>query len=338
MNTQRPLVGITIGDPSGIGPEIVAKSLAAGRLYRGLRPLVIGSAAIMKREIAGLALAVKINALVSPNQGRYEAGTIDVLDIDNISPNVPYGQVSAENGRASFEYIKKSVELAQARLIDGVSTAPIHKEAIHGAGIPYIGHTEMFAGLTGTASVLTMFHVNKMRIFFLSRHMSLAKAVEYVKYDNVLRTIEQCDRAMKYLGFPSSRIAVAALNPHGGENGLHGDEEVKELAPAVKAAVAKGIHAFGPIPADSVFLLFEAGKCDAVLSLYHDQGHIAAKVHDFSKTVSVTIGLPFIRTSVDHGTAMDIAGKGIANPISMEESIAVTGQYSSIKNSVLAPR
>jgi 4-hydroxythreonine-4-phosphate dehydrogenase len=143
---------------------------------------------------------------------------------------------------------------------------------------------------------------------------------------------------MKYLGLPNSRIAVAALNPHGGEHGLCGDEEDKELAPAVKAAAAKGINVFGPIPADSVFLLFEAGKCDAVLSLYHDQGHIAAKVHDFAKTVSVTIGLPFIRTSVDHGTAMDIAGRGIANAVSMEESISVTGQYSSIKNSTLTAR
>jgi 4-hydroxythreonine-4-phosphate dehydrogenase len=334
-NQQRPLIGITIGDPSGIGPEIVAKSFATDRLSRKVRPLVIGSAAVIRREIAGLALRIKVNAVAAPSQAKYEAGTLDILDIDNIAPDVPYGRVSAENGKASYDYIKKSVELASAGLIDGVATAPIHKEAIHGAGIPYIGHTEMYAGLTGTASVLTMFHVNKMRIFFLSRHLSLAKAVEYVKYDNVLRTVKQCDSAMKYLGFQNSRIAVAALNPHGGENGLTGDEEVKELAPAIKAAVAAGVNAFGPVPADSVFLLFAADKCDAVLSLYHDQGHIAAKVHDFSKTVSVTIGLPFIRTSVDHGTAMDIAGKGIADAISMEESIAVAGQYASIRNSAL---
>jgi len=335
MNSQLPLIGITIGDPSSIGPEIVAKSLATDRLYHKVRPLVIGSAAIMNREIARLGLGIQVNAIAAPSQGKYKPGTMDVLDIDNIAPDVPYGRVSAENGKASFDYIKKSIELALAGLIDGVATAPIHKEAIHGAGIPYIGHTEMFAGLTGTPSVLTMFHVNKMRIFFLSRHLSLAKAVEYVKYDNVLRTIKQCDSAMKHLGFQKSRIAVAALNPHGGEHGLHGDEEVKELAPAVKAAAAEGVDAFGPIPADSVFLLFDAGKCDAVLSLYHDQGHIAAKVHDFSRTVSVTIGLPFIRTSVDHGTAMDIAGKGIADAISMEESIAVAGQYASIRNSAL---
>jgi len=340
MNQQRPLIGITMGDPSGIGPEIIAKALATGSLCGKLRPLVIGSAGILKRELAKFAPAVKVNAVGAPNQGRYEAGIVDVLDINNISPDVPYGRVSAENGKAAFEYIERSIELAQAGLIDGVATAPIHKEAIHGAGIPYIGHTEMFAGLTGvpTTDVLTMFHVKKMRIFFLSRHLSLAKAVEYVKYENVLRTIKRCDSAMKLLGWPKPRLAVAALNPHGGENGLVGDEEVKELAPAVKTASAAGIQAFGPVPADSVFLLFESGKCDAVLSLYHDQGHIAAKVHDFAKTISVTIGLPFIRTSVDHGTAMDIAGQGIANPVSMEESISVTAEYASIKNSALVDK
>jgi 4-hydroxythreonine-4-phosphate dehydrogenase len=174
-----------------------------------------------------------------------------------------------------------------------------------------------------------MFHVNKMRIFFLSRHLSVLKAVAYVTHDNVLRTVEQCDKAMRYLGYNNPRIAVAALNPHGGDNGLCGDEELKELGPAVKSAVSKGINAFGPVPADSVFLLFEKDKCDAVLSLYHDQGHIAAKVHDFLKTISVTIGLPFVRTSVDHGTAMDIAGKGIASAVSMEESIYVTAAYAS---------
>ena len=237
---------------------------------------------------------------------------------------------------ASYEYIKKSVELALARKIDGVATAPIHKEAIHLAGIEYIGHTEMFAGLTNTPSVLTMFHVNKMRIFFLTRHLSLLKACAYVTHENVLRTVEQCHTAMKHLGYNNPRIAVAALNPHGGDNGLCGDEELTELGPAVKSAIAKGINAFGPVPADSVFLLFEKDRCDAVLSLYHDQGHIAAKVHDFLKTISVTIGLPFVRSSVDHGTAMDIAGKGLASAVSMEESIYVTAAYASkLKDSKL---
>jgi 4-hydroxythreonine-4-phosphate dehydrogenase len=329
MTKAQPLIGITLGDPSGIGPEIIVKSLAVPKVYEAARPLVIGSAAIVNREIASLGLRLAINPVCDPENGKYEAGTVDVLDIDNIDPKVPYGRVSAINGAASYDYIKKSIELALARRIDGVATAPIHKEAIHDAGIEYIGHTEMFAGLTKSAHVLTMFHVNKMRIFFLTRHLSLIKAAAYVTHENVLRTVEQCDKAMKQLGFDRARIAVAALNPHAGDNGLCGDEELKELGPAVKSAVAKGINAFGPVPADSVFLLFEKDKCDAVLSLYHDQGHIAAKVHDFLKTISVTIGLPFVRTSVDHGTAMDIAGKGMAAAISMEESIYVTAAYAS---------
>lgn len=336
MLRERPIIGITLGDPSGIGPEIIVKSLAEGSLYGEVRPVVIGSAAIVQREITNLGLTANVNIIKVPGDGKYQQGIIDVLDMDNIAPDVPYGQISAANGVASYDYIKKSVELALAGQIDGVATAPINKEAIHQAGIEYIGHTEMYAGLTKTPDVLTMFHVNKMRIFFLTRHMSLGKAVAYVTKANVLKTLEQSHSAMKYLGYEQPRIAVAALNPHGGDNGLCGDEEINELSPAVEAGIAKGINAFGPVPADSVFLLFESGKCDAVLSLYHDQGHIAAKVHDFLKTVSVTIGLPFIRTSVDHGTAMDIAGKGIASAVSMEESILVTARYAAkLKNSKL---
>jgi 4-hydroxythreonine-4-phosphate dehydrogenase len=329
MTKERPLIGITIGDPSSIGPEIIVKSLVVPKVYGEARPLLFGSAAIIQREIANLGLHLHVNPVCSPAEGKYEVGTVDIVDIDDIDPDVPYGRINPVNGAASYDYIKKSVELALAGKIDGVATAPIHKEAIHQAGIEYIGHTEMFAGLTKSPSVLTMFHVNKMRIFFLSRHLSVIKAVAYVTHDNVLRTVEQCDKAMRYLGYNNPRIAVAALNPHGGDNGLCGDEELKELGPAVKSAVSKGINAFGPVPADSVFLLFEKDKCDAVLSLYHDQGHIAAKVHDFLKTISVTIGLPFVRTSVGHGTAMDIAGKGIASAVSMEESIYVTAAYAS---------
>lgn len=327
MEMNRPIIGITIGDPCGIGPEIVTKSLAQASVYEKVKPLVIGNRGIVQREIDRMKLPLTINEIASPELGQYKLGQLDLINIENINADIPYGQISKEAGAASYDYIQESVRLALTGKIDGVATAPINKEAIHMAGIPYIGHTEMFAGLTDTPSVLTMFHVNKMRIFFLSRHLSLAKAVEFVTYDNVLRTIMQADTAMKLLGYDAPRIMVAALNPHGGDNGLCGDEEKDVLLPAVKTAVEKGVNALGPVPADSVFLLFESDKCDAVLSLYHDQGHIAAKVHDFLRTVSVTIGLPFVRTSVDHGTAMDIAGKGLASSISMEESILVTGLY-----------
>jgi len=327
MNSEHPLIGVTLGDPSSIGPEVIGKALAAGRVYDKVRPLVIGSKAILDREIARLGLNLNMNTVVEPGAGIYKPGTIDIFNIDNIAPDVPYGEVSAVGGRACYEYIEKSIELALAGKIDGVATAPIHKQAIHMAGIEYIGHTEIFAGLTGSPDVIVFFHVNKMRIFFLSRHMSLRHSIDYITRANVLKSIEQTYSAMKFIGYDNPRIAIAALNPHASDDGLYGDEEKKELTPAIRDAVAKGINAFGPAPADTVFLMFESGKCDAVLSLYHDQGHIAAKVHDVFKTVAVTIGLPFIRATVDHGTAMDIAGKGIASPISMEECLLVTGQY-----------
>lgn len=328
---MRPLIGITIGDPAGIGPEIVVRSLQKSDIYEQVRPLIIGNTKIIERALAVLGSKLQINSIADPAAGLYTHGTLDVLHIDNIPGEVPaFGVISAEAGQVAYDYIKKSIELAMSKQIDGVATAPIQKEAIHNAGIPYIGHTEMFTGLTDSPKAVTMFHVNKMRIFFLSRHLSLRKACEYVTYENVLPFIENCHAAMTRLGLPNARLAVAALNPHGGEQGLCGDEEMTALEPAVKTAQERKINAFGPIPADSIFRLFDIDKCDAVLSLYHDQGHIAAKVHDLANTVSVTVGLPFVRTSVDHGTAFDIAGQGIASSKSMEESIRVTGQYVSL--------
>ncbi len=327
MSSNLPIVGITLGDPSGIGPEVIVKALASGKVYAEVRPLVIGSKAIIDREIKSLGLNISVNGVTEPGSGLYKPGTIDVFDIDNIAPDIPYGEVSAACGRACYEYIEKAVELSLAGKIDAVATAPINKQSIHLAGVEQIGHTEIFASLTNSPDAHVMFHVNKMRIFFLSRHMPLRQAVDYVTRTNVLKAIELCDSAMKSIGFDQARIAVAALNPHASDDGLYGSEEKNELAPAIADAVAGGINAFGPVPADTVFLMFESGKCDAVLSLYHDQGHIPAKVHDVLKTVAVTIGLPFIRTTVDHGTAMDIAGKGLASPVSMEECILVTAQY-----------
>ena len=330
---MKPLIAITIGDPAGVGPEIVVKSLNKKFIYDKVRPLVIGSRKILERISNTVGNEMKFHSVASPKDGLYEYGTIDVLDMDNIDPkDAPFGVISAKAALAAYDYIKESIRLALNKEVDGVATAPIQKEAIHEAGIPYIGHTEMFKGLTHSAHALTMFHVNKMRIFFLTRHLSLKKACEYVTYDHVLEFIEDSAKAMKQLGLPNGRMALAALNPHGGEKGLCGDEEMTALIPAVETAKKEGINVFGPIPADSVFRLFDLDKCEAVLSLYHDQGHIAAKVHDLLKTVSVTVGLPFIRTSVDHGTAFDIAGKGIVSSKSMEESILVTGMYIDLVN------
>ncbi|MBC7239456.1 MAG: 4-hydroxythreonine-4-phosphate dehydrogenase PdxA, partial [Chloroflexi bacterium] len=232
-------------------------------------------------------------------------------------------KISVKAGRASAKYIEKAVELASLREVDAIATAPINKEAWKLADVPHIGHTEMLGDLTGVRDPLTMFQVKDLRIFFLTRHVSLRKACDMVKKERVLDYIERCTKALKALGIENPRLAVAALNPHGGEHGLFGDEEMKEIEPAVKEAQKRGFNAYGPLPADSVFWACLSGKYDAVLSLYHDQGHIAAKTLDFHRTVSITLGLPFLRTSVDHGTAMDIAGQGIANPISMIEAIKV---------------
>jgi len=324
---MRPLIGITIGDPAGIGPEIVARSLTKPEIYETVRPLVIGNIKIMERALQVCNISLPIRIVNSPEEGKYEYGAIDLLNIDNIDEEVPFGVISERAGKAAFDYIKASIDLAMANKIDGVATAPIQKEAIHRAGIPFIGHTEMYVDMTNSPNAVTMFHVNKMRIFFLTRHLPLIKACQQITFENVLPFIENCDAAMKQLGMEKPRLAVAALNPHGGEQGLCGTEEIDALQPAVEAAVKEGINAFGPIPADSIFRLFDMDRCDAVLCLYHDQGHIAAKVHDLARTVSVTVGLPFSRTSVDHGTAFDIAGKGIASSTSMEESIKVAGMY-----------
>lgn len=327
---MRPLIGITIGDPAGIGPETVVRALKNRQIYEQTRPMVIGSRLVLERVRQLTDSPLKLSSIKAPEDGCYEYGTIDLLEIDNVKEEIPFGVICAAAGQAAFDYIKASIDLAMAGKIDGVVTAPIQKEAVHQAGIPYIGHTEMYTGLTNCPNAVTMFHVNKMRIFFLSRHLSLIKACQHVTFENVLPFIENCAAAMTQLGMPNARLALAALNPHGGEQGLCGDEEMTALSPAVAAAQDKNINVFGPIPADSIFRLFDIDKCDAVLSLYHDQGHVAAKVHDLANTVSVTVGLPFIRTSVDHGTAFDIAGKGIASSKSTEESILVAGMYARI--------
>jgi len=325
---ERPTIGITIGDPSGIGPEIVLKALLNEKIYNICRPLVIGSANILTETLVTLKRKTILNVITDIRGSIFKYGSIDVLSIDNIeTKNLRYGQVQAEAGRAAFDYIKKSVELANKRHIDAIVTAPINKEAIKAANIDFIGHTEMLAKLTNTKNPLTMFQVHNLRIFFFSRHVSLKDACNMVKKDVLVDYIIKCEGALKKLGIKRPTIAVAGLNPHNGENGLFGNEEINEVLPAVNEARLVGINVVGPISADSVFYQALQGKYNAVVSLYHDQGHIAAKTVDFEKTISLTIGLPFIRTSVTHGTAFDIAGKDLASSISMEEAIRVAVEY-----------
>lgn len=326
---DRPVIGIPLGDPAGVGPEIVVKALTDKNIFDRCRPVVIGDRSVIMQALGFCSLESIVNVISSPDEGVYEAGTIDVIDVRNVDTNeLKIGRVQALGGRAAYEFIEKSVELALAGRIDAIATTPINKESLRAANVPYIGHTEILAGLTGTKDPLTMFEVKNMRVFFLSRHVSLRKACGMVTKERILDYIEHCTRALERLGISEGTMAVAGLNPHSGEHGLFGDEEVAEVEPAVKEAQARGFNVVGPVSADSVFHLALQGRFNSVLSLYHDQGHIATKTLDFERTIAITNGLPFLRTSVDHGTAFDIAGTGKASEISMTEAILLAAKYS----------
>lgn len=328
MTNERKIIAIPMGDAAGIGPEITVKSLAKQEIYEMCNPLVVGDADVMKKAVGVTGTNLQVNIVSDPKEGKYEFGTVDVLDMNNIDIDaLQPGKVQAQCGQAAFEFIKKSVELAMADEVAAIATTPINKESLKAANVPYIGHTEMLEDLGGAPDPLTMFQVNGMRIFFLTRHVSLKEAISQMTKERVRDYLSRCDQALQRLGVEDRKLAVAGLNPHSGEGGLFGMEEVNEIAPGVEAAKADGIDAYGPVPADSVFFQALNGKYDAVLSLYHDQGHIAAKMTDFHRTISITNGLPFLRTSVDHGTAFDIAWKNIAASVSMEECIKLAAEY-----------
>lgn len=328
MTTVREIIAIPMGDAAGIGPEITVKSLAKEELYTMCKPLVVGDANILRKAIEVTGVNLKVRVVSSPAEGSYEFGTIDVMDLANINmEDFAPGEVSAQNGQAAFEFIKRSVELAMAGEVKAIATTPINKESLKAAKVPYIGHTEMLEDLGGAPDPLTMFQVKGMRIFFLTRHVSVAEAITQMTKERVRDYLNRCDKALQRLGVETRKLAVAGLNPHSGEGGLFGMEEVEEIKPGVELAKADGIDAYGPVPADSVFFQALNGKYDAVLSLYHDQGHIAAKMTDFHRTISITNGLPFLRTSVDHGTAFDIAWKNIASEVSMYECIKLAAEY-----------
>lgn len=329
----KPIIGIPMGDPAGIGPEIVVKALDCSEVYEISRPLVIGDKDIIEQALKFTKINLAINKIIDPKDGVYEKGTIDLIDLSNVDvEKLQIGKVQAAGGKAAFEYIEKVVKLALNKEIDAVSTTPINKESLREANIPYIGHTEILEDLTESYNPLTMFQVRDLRVFFLTRHVSLKKACELIEKERVYEFILRSEEALKTLGVNNPKLAVAGLNPHSGENGLFGDEEVKEIKPAVEKAQQKGIDVVGPIPADSVFYFGLKGKYDAVLSLYHDQGHIATKMVDFERTISITNNLPFLRTSVDHGTAFDIAGTGKASSVSMVEAIRLAGNYAPMYN------
>ncbi|MCI8637619.1 MAG: 4-hydroxythreonine-4-phosphate dehydrogenase PdxA [Coprococcus sp.] len=324
----KPVTAITMGDPAGIGPEIVVGTMLDQGIHECCKPFVIGSIEILDRAAKVLGKELKYNKITDPDEAKYEYGTVDVLETGEYdTDSIQWGEVQALAGQMAIDWIMKSIELGMAKKVDAVSTSPIHKGAIKLVGIKEPGHTEIYQHQTNSPYALTMFSCHKLRVFFVSRHMSLVDACHYATKEVVLDNVINIDKELRKVGIANPLIAVAGLNPHNGDNGLFGTEEITELIPAVKAAQEKGINAVGPCPADSVFHIGKSGKYDAILSLYHDQGHIACKTLDFEKSVTLTFGLPFIRSSVDHGTAFDIAGKGIANSISLIESTKVVAEY-----------
>ena len=320
--SSRPVLAITLGDPVGIGPEITAQVLAEPAATRTARPLAVGDPASLRRAIEVCRLDLRVNPIGAVAQARFEPGVVDVLDVGVPTADLPWGTVDGTAGRAAVAAIEMATRAALRGEADAVVTAPINKEAIWAAGSKHLGHTEMLGELTGSSRFNTMFWVRGLKIFFATRHLSLREALDRITEPNIEHAIREAYVALRVFGTAAPRLAVAALNPHGGENGKFGDEEITAIAPAVRTAQADGLDVTGPVPADSVFHQGLQGRYDGVLSLYHDQGHIASKTVDFAGTVSVTVGLPILRTSVDHGTAFDIAGTGKADAGTMRAAFA----------------
>lgn len=324
----KPIIAVSSGDPAGIGPEIVCKAMMDKELAETALCVVAGSRKVFEEVLGRLSLPLTIRSVQTPEEAVAGPGILNLMDLDNIDMDrFAYGEISSMCGRAAYEYIERCVFLAMAGKVQAVCTAPIHKEALRAAKVPYIGHTEIFAVLTHTEDPLTLFEVRGMRVFFLTRHVSLRDACDLVTKERIVSCAKRCFAALERLGVKDATIAVAGLNPHSGEHGLFGSEEVKEVTPAVEALKAQGYRVEGPVGADSVFHLALTGRYQAVLSLYHDQGHIATKTLDFERTIAITNGMPILRTSVDHGTAFDIAGKGAASPVSMVEAIRLAANY-----------
>lgn len=334
MQDSRPLIAITLGDPAGIGPEVILKALARGEVQSLCRAVVVGDRRILTRAAARVGLPEPAFEVVSsPDQGRYAAGTVTLIDLHNADPAaiVP-GQIAAEAGRAAVESVLCACDLALAGAVDAVVTAPLNKEAMHLAGFNYPGHTELLAERTQAQRVSMLLVGPNLRVVHVSTHVALAEAIRRVTQARVREVIGLAHHSCQALGIADPRIAVAGLNPHAGESGLFGDEEQREVMPAVEAARADGLNVSDPLPPDTVFLRAVKGEYDIVVAMYHDQGHIPMKLLAFDSGVNVSIGLPIIRTSVDHGTAFDIAGTGRASENSMVAALEVAVQMAQARS------
>ncbi|WP_394578206.1 4-hydroxythreonine-4-phosphate dehydrogenase PdxA [Cytobacillus firmus] len=324
MSQTKPVVGITMGDAAGVGPEIILKSLADAEMYEISNPLVIGDKKILERAKSFVNSGLVIEA-VSAEQLReipYKHGVVHCLDLDLLPENLPIGQVSPEAGNAAFQYLAKAIEMAKENRIDAICTAPLNKEALQKGGHMYPGHTEILADLTDTKDYSMMLSAPNLRVIHVTTHVGIIDAVKMINPERVYHVLKLAHDTLKKAGIESPKIAVCGINPHAGENGLFGyGEEEEKVIPGVEKAKAVGINAVGPLPADTLFFRAVRGDFDIVVAMYHDQGHGPVKVLGLDAGVNITVGLPIIRTSVDHGTAFDIAGKGIADEKSLMEAM-----------------
>lgn len=327
MSNEKPVVGVTVGDPAGVGPEIVVKALSDPTTYESVRPVVYAERCVLEAALKVTGEALRLRRVDSPGEAGFEPGIIDYVDVGVLSGPVSYGVISAEGGRAGFTYLEQAIDDALAGGVDGLVTAPLNKESLQAAAVPFIDHTAVLNARAALTAPMTLFLAQNLKIFFLTRHIPLRQIAEAITQDGIIEALPHCAAYLRQLGVKDPLIAVAALNPHGGEHGLFGDEEREVIGPAVARARELGYRVAGPVPADSIFHQALEGRYDGILSLYHDQGHIAAKTLDFYGTVSLTMGLKFLRTSVDHGTAFDIAGRGIADARGMKAALRAAGRY-----------
>lgn len=328
---SKPTLGITMGDPAGIGPEVIAKALVHPKVFETCCPLVLGDVELMQKAADTLGTGQVVRRVSTPAEASYMHGQISVIQVGAAPVDaIELGKLSAVAGRVGVEAVKLAVRLAESNQIAAIVTAPLNKEAIALAGYPYPGHTEILGELTGKRAVMLLV-TQQLRVVHVSTHVSLRRAIELVTPETVLDTIRLAQRAASDFGIQNPRIAVAGLNPHAGESGRFGNEEIESIEPAIKLAQQEGLRVYGPISPDTLYWRASHGEFEIAVAMYHDQGHIPVKLTGFDDGINVTIGLPIIRTSVDHGTAFDIAGRGIARENSMLQAIRVALQLVSAR-------
>lgn len=342
---MKPIIAITMGDPASIGPEIAVKALLEKKIYEICRPVLVGDAIVFEQVISLLTVKAKINVVTRVSEAKFQYGTIDVLDLGHTDINkLVFGEISTMAGHASFEAVKKAIELALAKEVDATVTGPINKKSINEAGHHFAGHTEIYAHYTGTEKYAMLLVEDKLKVIHVSTHVSLRQACDLVKKDRILEVTQLLYNGLVSLGEANLKIGIAGLNPHAGDNGLFGTEDEQEILPAVEAARKMGYDVEGPVPPDTLFAKAITGAYGGVVAMYHDQGHIPFKLAGFKwnaakkrmdsvKGVNITLGLPIIRTSVDHGTAFEIAGKGIASPDAMILAIESAVRLTKFKRS-----